>query len=149
MDSSLEQKAVPVVLRQKQGQVEILLFEHPLAGTQLVKGSIEAGEAHDLAAVRELAEESGLTGVVDTIFLGDQIYSEIGQHWFFYECCFDDELPESWSFFTEDGGGHLFEFHWRPIEAKIDNPLGSVFDAARMFVLVSQHRFNCQWSTEN
>lgn len=134
MNSDLTQKAVPIVLRKVEGQTEILLFDHPLAGTQLVKGSIEGGEAPEAAAVRELAEESGLTGVTETIFLGDQTYLGIGQHWFFYECRFDRNLSDSWEFFTRDDGGHFFRFHWRPIEDKINNPIGPVFDEAREFV---------------
>ena len=134
MENELIQKAVPIVLRQVDGRTEILLFDHPLAGTQLVKGSIETGESPEAAAVRELAEESGLTGVRKTIFLGDQKYPDIGQHWFFFECRLDQDLSESWEFFTEDDGGHLFRFHWRPIEAKITNPIGPVFDEARKFV---------------
>ena len=103
------------------------------------KGSIEVGEPAEAAAMRELAEESGLTGVAKTVFLGDCVYLDIGQHWFFYQCCFDRKLPESWEFFTEDDGGHYFRFHWRPIGDKIDNPSGPVFDAAREFVLSVSH----------
>jgi hypothetical protein len=36
-------KACPVILRRR-NQLEILLFEHPLAGVQLVKGTIERSE---------------------------------------------------------------------------------------------------------
>ena len=53
-------KACPVVLRRGQ-TLEILAFEHPLAGLQLVKGSVEPGEPTDVAAVRELFEEAGIT----------------------------------------------------------------------------------------
>ena len=53
-------KACPVVLRTR-GSREILVFEHPLAGIQLVKGTIELGESPEAAALRELGEESGIT----------------------------------------------------------------------------------------
>ncbi|MHC8286071.1 NUDIX domain-containing protein [Pseudomonas sp. XS1P51] len=46
-------KACPVVLRNIE-QLEILAFRHPLAGLQLVKGSVEPGELTGAAAVREL-----------------------------------------------------------------------------------------------
>ena len=47
-------KIVPVVLRHQQQGLEILAFRHPLAGTQLVKGTIEQDEKHEQAAVRGL-----------------------------------------------------------------------------------------------
>lgn len=52
-------KACAVVLRDR-GVLEILAFEHPLAGLQLVKGSVEAGESTCATAVRELMEEAGI-----------------------------------------------------------------------------------------
>ncbi|WP_272972120.1 NUDIX domain-containing protein [Comamonas terrigena] len=57
--SSPPGKACPVVIRGL-GTIEILAFEHPLAGLQLVKGTIEPGETSAAAALRELREESGL-----------------------------------------------------------------------------------------
>ena len=49
-------KACPVVL---QGS-KLLVFRHPSAGIQLVKGTIESGEGPEAAALRELREESGI-----------------------------------------------------------------------------------------
>lgn len=56
-------KSCPVVLRGRE-TLEILAFEHPLAGLQLVKGSVEPGEPTDLAAIRELKEEAGIQSTV-------------------------------------------------------------------------------------
>lgn len=53
-------KACPIVVRHIEEQSEILVFSHPLAGTQLVKGSIEAGESSMEASERELMEEAGV-----------------------------------------------------------------------------------------
>uniref|UniRef100_UPI00124C1F65 NUDIX domain-containing protein n=1 Tax=Acinetobacter ursingii TaxID=108980 RepID=UPI00124C1F65 len=53
-------KVVPILIRRKAQTLEILAFRHPLAGIQLVKGSIEPNETYDYAAIRELFEESGL-----------------------------------------------------------------------------------------
>lgn len=133
MDNFVD-KAVPIVLRTVLGQIEILVFEHPLAGVQLVKGTVEAGERPASAAVRELAEESGLTGVAETTSLGSQRYRDIGQVWHFYLCRFECELSERWEFLTADDNGHLFKFYWHPLTAKIDNPLGPVFELARRFI---------------
>jgi 8-oxo-dGTP pyrophosphatase MutT (NUDIX family) len=51
-------KACAVVIRSPDA-IEVLAFEHPLAGFQLVKGTIEGGETPQQAAVRELREEAG------------------------------------------------------------------------------------------
>jgi hypothetical protein len=44
-------KACPVVLRRNQDRFEILAFRHPIAGCQLVKGSIEPEEDVGQAAI--------------------------------------------------------------------------------------------------
>ena len=62
-------KACPVVLLRTPGRIEILAFRHPIAGCQLVKGTIEAGETIQTAAERELLEESGIIGTA-TDYLG-------------------------------------------------------------------------------
>lgn len=41
----------------------LLLFEHPHAGIQIPAGTVEAGETPQAAAVREAAEETGLTAL--------------------------------------------------------------------------------------
>ena len=127
-------KAVPVVLRSESGHIELLVFKHPLAGVQLVKGTVESGERPQVAAVRELFEESGLDSVTRSMFLGRQTYAEIEQVWHFYLCHIDGELPDKWEFFTADDDGHLFKFYWQPLDAKIDNQLGPVFESARQFI---------------
>ena len=43
---------------------DLLLFHHPNAGVQIPAGTVEPGEAPEAAAMREAAEESGLTGLV-------------------------------------------------------------------------------------
>lgn len=50
-------KACPVVIRPER---QILAFQHPRAGLQLVKGGVEPNEHPAKAAERELSEESGL-----------------------------------------------------------------------------------------
>ena len=56
----LATKACPVVAQIIDGMEHLLVFKHPLAGYQLVKGTIELGERPSHAAVRELDEESGI-----------------------------------------------------------------------------------------
>ena len=54
------QKVVPVVLRVQNAETQILVFHHPLAGIQIVKGTVELNEMLEEAALRELFEESGI-----------------------------------------------------------------------------------------
>ena len=108
-------KVCPVVLRSVEPAREILAFEHPLAGHQLVKGSIEAGESMVSAALRELAEESGLKGVHATRRLGTWESGFQGQVWAFILCESAERLPESWLHHAPDDGGHDFRFFWHPL----------------------------------
>lgn len=52
-------KACPIILSHSH-QPRIMLFRHPLAGVQIVKGTIEVGESARQAALRELNEETGI-----------------------------------------------------------------------------------------
>ena len=78
-------KVVPVVIRRRD-KLEVLAFRHPQVGTQLVKGSLEAGEEPEDAALGELAEESGIEDAVVVRPLGQLAYTEIAQHWHFFLC---------------------------------------------------------------
>ncbi|WP_374666463.1 NUDIX domain-containing protein [Ramlibacter sp.] len=109
----LPAKACPVVLRLAT-ELEVLAFEHPLEGFQLVKGTIETNESPSEAAVRELHEESGLRGrAVRDIGLWDSGYR--GQVWSLHLCEVPPPLPETWVHRTEDDGGHDFRFFWHPL----------------------------------
>lgn len=58
-------KAYAYILRERQGQVEVLTFMHrdyPEAGVQVPKGGIEPGESPVEAATRETLEEVGVRG---------------------------------------------------------------------------------------
>ena len=66
-------KVCPVILRKNNNTLEILLFKHPTAGIQLVKGTIEKSEPVFQAAIRELYEESG-------IVVGEQHCYDWGSH---------------------------------------------------------------------
>ena len=86
-------KAVPIVLRATHERNEVLLFEHPLAGPQLVKGTIEPRESASAAAIRELAEESGLLSARCVSDLGTWEQCPPGQIWHFREVLVEHELP--------------------------------------------------------
>ena len=127
------QKAVPIVIRRR-SSLEILAFRHPLAGSQLVKGTIEEGEEPASAALRELAEESGIREAAVESALGRLAFPEIGQNWHFYLCRVACSLAEEWTFFTQDDGGHLFQFFWHGLETAPDRSWHRDFLPALSFV---------------
>ncbi|MDD0991578.1 NUDIX domain-containing protein [Pseudomonas sp. TNT2022 ID681] len=108
-------KACPVVLSHSSAP-RILLFRHPQAGVQLVKGTIEAGEAPALAALRELREESGIETATVVSDLGCWNAEHLDQVWSFHLCEVDIPLPEQWTHQTLDDHGHAFAFFWAPLD---------------------------------
>lgn len=111
----LPNKACPVVLSSSL-PLRLLLFRHPLAGTQLVKGTIENGETPREAALRELTEESGIEDAMVEIDLGCWNAEHQDQIWSFHLCRAGRRLPERWAHQTLDDHGHVFEFFWAPLE---------------------------------
>lgn len=55
------EKVTVFVVRALEGERHLLLLEHPYAGIQIPAGTVEKGESPDGAALREAAEETGLT----------------------------------------------------------------------------------------
>jgi 8-oxo-dGTP pyrophosphatase MutT (NUDIX family) len=127
-------KACPVVLRSANGQTEVLAFEHPLAGFQLVKGTIEPGESVEAAALRELAEESGIQSAVARRSLGTHAPGSPEQVWAFVECVPSEALPSAWIYRTADGGGHSFRFFWHPLFGSTSEHWHTVFRNALRFI---------------
>jgi len=107
-------KACPVVLRPGERIMELLVFEHPLAGHQLVKGTIEPNEPPELACLRELNEETGLTGIIVKP-LGQWQSLPDSQHWYFFQVKIAGSTPETWEHWTLDGGGLKFRCYWLPL----------------------------------
>ncbi len=126
-------KVCPVVLRMG-SEAEILAFRHPLAGLQLVKGTIEPDESPDDAALRELAEESGLVGAVVASHLGVWNSDYEDQVWSFYLCEIANTLPDEWIHHTSDDGGHDFRFFWHPLSVSPTSEWHEVFHAALIFI---------------
>lgn len=76
--SPILEKVTVFITRPGRRGHELLLFQHPNAGIQIPAGTVEAGETPERAALREAAEESGLSPLT----LGDCL----GVH--------EDTLPE-------------------------------------------------------
>lgn len=107
-----------------------MVFVHPQAGTQVVKGSVEPGESVDEAAVRELQEESGIRHAKCAEDLGSSEAFLPNQVWHFRRMHVNQELPETWQHFTQDDGGHIFRFMWHPLDQEPQQPCHPVFVAA-------------------
>lgn len=95
-----------------------LAFRHPLAGAQLVKGGIEAGEAPEAAALCELSEEAGVAGR-DARVLGRRDDLVAGEDWTLVAVA-APPLPERWVHRCADDGGHDLAFFWHPDGASTD-----------------------------
>jgi 8-oxo-dGTP pyrophosphatase MutT (NUDIX family) len=128
-------KACPVLVRRTARGLEVLAFHHPLAGTQLVKGTIEPGETIEDAAVRELREESGIVATAIS-YLGTLEMCEPAQEWHLV-ICEAGSLPEGWRHRTSDGGGLDFSFFWHPLQREPDASWHPVFKRALVFI--NQH----------
>lgn len=108
----------------------LLVFEHPFApeaGIQVPAGTIELGEAPEVAVLREAHEETGLTGLQLGAFLGEQRRdmsdfekAEI-HHRYFYQVICEQDTPEVWDWgerFPSDEPEsssifrHVFRFYW-------------------------------------
>ncbi|MFS2199074.1 NUDIX domain-containing protein [Pseudomonas sp. Pseusp3] len=94
-------KACPVILSSIPG-THILLFRHPIAGVQLVKGTIETGETPAQTALRELSEESGIEAASVVSDLGCWDAEHLNQIWSFQLCYTQALWPEQWNHHTLD-----------------------------------------------
>lgn len=123
-----EIKVCPVVFRNSGNARELLLFEHPLANVQLVKGTLElTDDSFESAALRELKEESGISKVLNTKYLGSWESGFQNQQWHFVLCDIAEKLPNNWSFYTHDDGGREFSFFWHKVGSKPDFKCHKVF----------------------
>jgi 8-oxo-dGTP pyrophosphatase MutT (NUDIX family) len=123
-------KAVPVVTRRTGTAKEILVFEHPTAGVQLIKGTIELGEASEAACLRELHEESGISNARIERFLGSWQSHHQDQTWHFYKVEVLQPLRESWYHQTAEDHGHVFRLFWHPMHIDPEADWHSVYRSA-------------------
>ena len=109
------EKVVPVIFRHVSQNIEILVFRHPIAGIQIVKGTVEANEKLEDAAIRELYEESGISSTNIHSYLGLHSPSESGSNWHVFVCYTTEILKDNWTHFCNDDGGLKFQFFWHPL----------------------------------
>ncbi|MEL7416403.1 MAG: NUDIX domain-containing protein, partial [Pseudomonadota bacterium] len=107
--------------------LRILAVTHPLAGAQIVKGTIREGEHPTRAAARELWEESGLTAI-SALELAQRDDICEGERWHFILTRVRGPVPERFQHFCRDDGGHLFKFWWHDLSDTC--PFEPPFDAA-------------------
>src|SRR5215472_2659948 len=113
-------KACPVLFQDSTAS-RIMVFRHPSAGIQLVKGTIERGERPSAAALRELREESGIADGVVCRDLGLWDSGFEGHIWSIHVCATDRGLPEYWNHRCPDDGGIELRFFWHDLDT---DPLG-------------------------
>lgn len=141
-------KAVAAVVSDATTEPHLLVFDHPTAGTQLVKGTVEDGETIASAVIRELFEESGL--VVDSagFHVGDWERTvgggpdEMGpieiNTWHLFIVPDPGRYPTSWQ--HEASGspaedGLVFAFRWIPINEHLNEALHPLFEPVTRMIL--------------
>lgn len=141
-DEAIQEKVVAAVVRRAGTGWEVLAFDHPLAGTQLVKGTVEEGEAPEVAVRRELHEESGLVVGAAGAEIGLWEQSPDRHRWRVYVLPAPVGLPDRWSHLPVGSPaeeGLVFHFRWLPIDGRLGTSLHPLYAAvARM--LLDAHR---------
>ena len=141
-------KAVAAVLRTGENGREILVFQHPLAGVQLPKGTIEENEGIEAAALRELEEESGLALNCNPRVIGkwtrivqggrQQAGPLEANEWHVAILQTAADLPNRWVHSAQGSPaeeGLLFEFYWLPVDQDLPTRLHPLFeDVAKMII---------------
>jgi 8-oxo-dGTP pyrophosphatase MutT (NUDIX family) len=129
-------KIVPVLLMHQQQGLEIFAFRHTLAGTLLVKGTIEQDEKHEQAAVRGLFEESGLVAEPNPTFMENLSLRFNQQNWYLYLCEITQVTSNTWLHYCHDDGGLEFEFFWYPLHQKPSEDWHETFQEALGFIKI-------------
>jgi 8-oxo-dGTP pyrophosphatase MutT (NUDIX family) len=121
----LREKVVAYITRRRR----LLVFTHrdfPEAGVQVPAGTVEAGEAGEVAVLREAHEETGLDDLTLVRYLGERWHDlarygrdEVAHRRFYHLRCLG-EPPAAWLAVEEhpsEGGPEpiVFECTWAPL----------------------------------
>ncbi|EQC45187.1 NUDIX domain protein [Bacteriovorax sp. BSW11_IV] len=128
-------KVLAYIFRNNNGVKELLVFDHrdfKDVSPQVPAGTVDDGEPFEVAAVREVYEESGLKFERPTSFLGSFYYrrEDINQihkrHVYLFET---DEVMDHWQHVVSDGDedkGLVFNYYWLPAEVAREKLVGSM-----------------------
>lgn len=111
-------KLCACVVREGAEGPELLVFDHPQAGTQIPKGTLDEGESHRDGVLRELAEETGVADVeiVRSVGTWDRQVSPTEKHkWEVFELRPTAPLDEDWIHAAEGSEiekGLMLRCHW-------------------------------------
>ena len=117
---------------------QLLVFEHPLspeAGIQVPAGTVQVDELPEDAVMREAQEETGLSILKYSAFLGEYLrdMSEFGKqevhHRFFYHLTCTQDPPRTWRHGeydpSETGVDYIpFDFYWVDLPDGVPNLAG-------------------------
>jgi putative (di)nucleoside polyphosphate hydrolase len=111
------QKSFSYIIRTNQAGPELLVFDsHEEPGLEVPKGSAQPGETPAQAALREVEEESGLTGLALITELGVTFWQGEEQHFFLFRA--DMPLPDRFDHVVtgQDGDrGMRYQYQWMAV----------------------------------
>jgi 8-oxo-dGTP pyrophosphatase MutT (NUDIX family) len=119
------QKSFSYIIRLNLAGPELLVFdslEEP--GLEVPKGSAQPGETPTQVAVREVEEESGLTGLTLIAELGVTLWQDEEQHFFLFRA--NGPLPDQFDHVVtgQDGDrGMRYQFKWIAVTPALDQAL--------------------------
>lgn len=142
-------KVCACVVREGAEGLELLAFDHPVAGTQLPKGTLEPGEDPLDGVLRELSEETGLSSVdvvrrigkwVRMTGAGPEENGDTERHdWEIFLLRPRDELSSSWTHVASGSTaevGKEFRCRWLSLDDAVGGKLHPLF--SQVIVMLRQ-----------
>lgn len=133
-------KVCACVVRHGGNGPEVLVFDHPSAGTQLPKGTLDPHEDAAGGVLRELAEETGVVAVelvaqfgrwVRFVGAGPDEKGAMERHeWELFLIRPTSSLPTSWTHAavgSAEEAGKMFRCRWVPIDEGLPAALHPLF----------------------
>lgn len=123
---------------------ELLVFEHPTAGVQIPKGTLEPGEEPIIGARRELIEESGVETHRQLQLLATDRWRHHLRVVYHVEL---NHLPDAWDHVatgSPDEEGKIFSYRWVPLENahnEVDHDMADTIAQLLDPIPVAAHRW--------